>query len=186
MRYWQPRFAASARFRSVVRRGAVVGVVVVASLLSASGIAADQFLTITDAGYSPAAITIHQGETVTWLNSGAIAHTVTAADGSFDSGPIAPGERYANVFTEVGTFSYGSSSDPAFHGRVEVLAIDTHPTASPTSVASALPFGQGHASPAPSPGSDAASGDSSTVVIAVVGTAIVIGVAAVALVLRRR
>jgi plastocyanin len=45
------------------------------------------------------------GATVVWLNQGGI-HTVTADDGSWDSGDLDPDDTYERTFTEEGTVAY--------------------------------------------------------------------------------
>src|SRR5687768_8704241 len=41
---------------------------------------------VVDFAFEPAAVTVPAGTTVTWTNTGSRPHTVTADDGSFDSG----------------------------------------------------------------------------------------------------
>ena len=43
-------------------------------------------ISIVDFEYKPASVTVFTGEPVTWTNEASQAHTVTADDGSFDSG----------------------------------------------------------------------------------------------------
>ena len=49
---------------------------------------------------SPLAVPL--GSTVTWANEDIAPHTVTAIDGSFDSGSFDPEETYSRTFTERG------------------------------------------------------------------------------------
>ena len=58
--------------------------------------------------YSPDQVTVVIGvnNTVTWVNNDNAAHTVTASDGSFGSGSIAPGGSYTYTFTTPGTYRY--------------------------------------------------------------------------------
>jgi len=46
------------------------------------------------------------GTTVTFTNMDATAHTVTAKDGSFQSGSIAPGASWTHTFDTAGTFDF--------------------------------------------------------------------------------
>ena len=43
-------------------------------------------VSIVDFAFQPASIEVPAGSTVTWTNTGAATHTVTADDGAFDSG----------------------------------------------------------------------------------------------------
>ncbi len=63
---------------------------------------------VTSVGYSPAAITVTIGvnNTVVWTNDDGIFHTVTATDGSFNSGTIFAGQNWSHTFTQPGTYSY--------------------------------------------------------------------------------
>ncbi|WP_316519957.1 cupredoxin domain-containing protein [Kitasatospora brasiliensis] len=46
---------------------------------------------IRDFAFDPAGFTVSPGAVVTVTNTGTTAHTLTAQDGSFDTGPVAPG-----------------------------------------------------------------------------------------------
>lgn len=142
--------------------------------LVSNGVAmADQFVSITDAGYDPPVITIHAGETISWTNGAAGSHDVTSDDGSFASGPIAPGEHYAVTLTELGTFNYHSDAG-GFQGRVVVVAIDVT-NAPAATVISTRPF---QPTPNPSTVMRAGFGDPGPLAIA----AIVVGVVLLAVV----
>jgi plastocyanin len=65
--------------------------------------------------------TMTVGTTVTWQNRDHTTHTVTAADGSFDSGPIQPGEIYSVTFTGRGAFEYLCTIDPFMKGTIRVV-----------------------------------------------------------------
>ncbi|HLX59231.1 MAG TPA: plastocyanin/azurin family copper-binding protein [Ktedonobacteraceae bacterium] len=75
--------------------------------------------------FSPAAITIKVGTTVTWTNMTSAPHTVTSDDGkSFDSGisnPIsASGGTYSHTFMQPGTFTYHCQIHPFMKATVIV------------------------------------------------------------------
>ena len=72
---------------------------------------------VNEMSFSPAMVTAHVGDTISWVNVGAIPHTVTAADGSFDKTPIAPGERYNWVVNKAGTINYVCSYHPGHERR---------------------------------------------------------------------
>src|SRR5262245_65768819 len=54
---------------------------------------------LTNTAYAPSPITIGVGETITWTNNDAEAHTSTGDDGSWNSGTIAPGANFSRTFT---------------------------------------------------------------------------------------
>lgn len=58
------------------------------------------------AAYGANPLTISSGITVQWTNADTMAHTVTADDGSFDSGAIPPGQTYSRTFNAPGTYPY--------------------------------------------------------------------------------
>ena len=79
---------------------------------------------IVDLAFSPDAITVAVGTTVVWTNTGAVPHTVTAADGTFDSGVLDPGASFAHTFTEPGTYAYQCALHPQMQGTVVVEGSD--------------------------------------------------------------
>jgi plastocyanin len=74
-------------------------------------------------GYDPDNITVVIGvnNTVIWTNNDNEPHTVTASDGSFDSGNINPGATFTYTFTKPGTFRYFCTPHPWMHGYVTVV-----------------------------------------------------------------
>jgi plastocyanin len=68
-------------------------------------------VSIVDNSFSPATISVIQGDTVTWKNNGSIAHTSTSGsscsgDGKWDSGNMAPSATYRHVFAAAGSYPY--------------------------------------------------------------------------------
>jgi plastocyanin len=78
-------------------------------------------VTIKDFLFSPATVTVHTGDLVTWHNSGKQPHTATADDGSFDTGTLTSGQSASHMFTQPGTFTYYCTIHPNMHGTVKVL-----------------------------------------------------------------
>ncbi len=76
------------------------------------------------AGFSPSAITLIIGvnNTVTWKNMDTSPHTVTAKDGAFDSGNLAPGQTFMYTFTTAGTYEIKCSYHSWMHEMVTVKA----------------------------------------------------------------
>jgi len=79
-------------------------------------------VTIADFQFTPAQITIDQGDTVTWTNNGPTPHSATAPGGSFDTGIFPAGESRSHTFNEAGTYSYICTPHPNMHGTVVVSA----------------------------------------------------------------
>ena len=75
---------------------------------------------ITNFAFAPADITVTVGETVMWTNTDSASHTVTADDGSFDSGGIGPGATFTQAFTTAGTHTYHCTIHPSMTGTVTV------------------------------------------------------------------
>jgi plastocyanin len=71
-------------------------------------------------GYAPAARKIAAGTWVTWSNNGYDAHSVTAADGAFDSGTLNPSEGFSWYFDQDGSYEYLCSLHPWMTARIVV------------------------------------------------------------------
>ena len=56
--------------------------------------------------FVPQAKTVEAGTTVTWTNLDELIHTMTAADRSWDSGPVRPGDSFSYTFESPGSFTY--------------------------------------------------------------------------------
>ncbi len=78
-------------------------------------------VTIQDFAYSPAAITVKVGTTVTWTNQDSVGHTVTVTSGTGpDSQLFGKGETYSYTFKKAGTFDYFCKPHPYMKGSVTV------------------------------------------------------------------
>src|SRR4051794_6687907 len=75
---------------------------------------------IKDFSFRPAAIKLHVGETVTFRDADATAHTVTAADGTFDSGSLKQGATFSFTAKKAGKINYVCSFHPGMTGTIEV------------------------------------------------------------------
>ncbi len=84
--------------------------------------AATHAVAIAGFAFSPQELTVTVGDTVTWTNTDAVAHTATSTAGAFDSGEIAQGASYSVTFTSPGTFDYVCTPHPSMTGRVVVVA----------------------------------------------------------------
>ena len=92
---------------------------------------------IVDFAFDPSSVAVDAGATVTWTNQGPSPHTVTADDGSFDSGTLNAGASFSFTFTSAGTVSYHCSIHPNMVGSVVVSGGATPET--PTAPAAVTP-----------------------------------------------
>jgi plastocyanin len=77
-------------------------------------------VSIDNLSFNPADVTVPTGSTVVWTNDDSVPHTVTAADGSFDSGIFDPGSGFTWTFDQPGTFPYACQLHPQMQGTVRV------------------------------------------------------------------
>ena len=75
---------------------------------------------IGDNFFDPPDAAVEPGTTITWTNNGARPHTVTADDGSFDSGVLNPGDSYTVAFDGQGIVTYHCTIHPEMRGSVTV------------------------------------------------------------------
>ena len=82
------------------------------AILVPGNVSAQDAVSVQDNQFMPATLQATVGSTITWSHDGASQHTVTADDGSFDSGTLNPGDSFTMTFTAPGTYAYYC----AFHG----------------------------------------------------------------------
>ena len=73
--------------------------------------------------FSPSAITVETGTTVTWTNLDSVPHDVTSTASSpvaFKSATLQQGASYQFTFTQAGTYQYSCSIHPFMKGKVKV------------------------------------------------------------------
>jgi plastocyanin len=83
---------------------------------------------VKDSSFTPATLQAHVGDTISWVNLGKIAHTVTAKDHAFDK-TLKPGQRFNLVLTKAGTIAYVCTPHPQMFGE---LIVTPAPTAAQT------------------------------------------------------
>lgn len=69
--------------------------------------------------FIPQNLEVRAGETVTWVNSDGVPHTVTG-DGGLDSARMAQGDSYRFTFEEPGQYRYRCSIHPTMEALVVV------------------------------------------------------------------
>ena len=87
--------------------------------LAAQG--AEQAAEIKQFAFQPKTLEVPVGTTVTWTNQDAIQHSVTATDGSFDSGFFTQGGTFAQTFEQPGTYAYYCARHGSMQGEVTVI-----------------------------------------------------------------
>ena len=91
--------------------------IVVALAFPASAMAQTITVTVKNMQFTPAAVTVHIGDTVTWINQDFVAHTTTARDGEWDI-KVAPGKAGSVVMKSSGSFAYYCRFHPNMMGTV--------------------------------------------------------------------
>ncbi len=107
------------RRRMTVMAG-LAGVALATGLVTGAVMAADEDVAISGFSYSPSTVTVNVGDTVTWTNSDAQAHTATG-DG-WNTGDLGNGDSGSITFRSAGTFAYMCGIHPAMRGTVVVRA----------------------------------------------------------------
>jgi plastocyanin len=109
-------------YRWMLAGALATALIVVALGLGARSVAAQESaaVSIVDFAFQPASVEIATGGTVTWTNTGQAPHTVTADDGSFDSGTLSPGATFSQTFATAGTFTYHCNIHPQMTATVIV------------------------------------------------------------------
>lgn len=77
--------------------------------------------TLTDGGFAPAELTVAPGQTIVWTNASSAEHTVLAEDGTWDSGPLSPGDTFSITLRREGSYPYGTG-DGAHSATITVSA----------------------------------------------------------------
>ncbi len=75
---------------------------------------------IQNLDYSTKELEVDPGTVVVWVNQDPVQHSITADDGSFDSGLFDPDQSFAMTFDEPGTYTYHCTPHPFMRGRVVV------------------------------------------------------------------
>lgn len=95
--------------------------------------AASRAITISGYAFSPAAVTITTGDTLTWTNEDQAPHdvTTTSAPVAIHGATMSKGQSWSYRFTVPGTYSYICSIHPDMKATVTVVAA-AKPTPTPT------------------------------------------------------
>jgi plastocyanin len=94
-----------------------------ATLVVAASAGADtKTVQITKGGFTPSAVTINVGDSVTWHNADTVSHQVVANDGTFASPVMKPDETYTFTFQKATKVTYHDSFATSHKGTVTVNA----------------------------------------------------------------
>ena len=75
---------------------------------------------IQNRAFTPAAIHVKKGQSITWKNYDDLDHTVDAEDGSFSSGTIKKGKTFTHTFKKPGKYPYACHLHPRMKGVIVV------------------------------------------------------------------
>jgi plastocyanin len=111
-----------------MRLRAFAGMLVVGAIVApATATAATAPVGIEFQAFAPAQIEVLPGDTVAWTNMSERRHTVTAVDGSFDSGDLFSGDGFSHEFDVAGSFPYHCTVHPTMTGTVDVRRVTLQP-----------------------------------------------------------
>ena len=71
--------------------------------------------------FDPSSARVFEGSLVDWVNKDSVARSIVFDDGSFNSGPIAPGATFTYEALAVGKFNYSDGTRPYAVGLLEVV-----------------------------------------------------------------
>ncbi len=148
------------RMLSITGLSVLLAIVALLASAHAAPHAAAMNVTAKDYEFTPKTITINVGDTVTWTNEGQANHTVTASEGSFDSGNLTPGATFSHTFDKAGTYAYyckyhGKPDGTGMAGTVVVQEADAAQPTAESAAPAAQPTAES-AAPAAQPTAESA------------------------------
>jgi LPXTG-motif cell wall-anchored protein len=151
MRYWTKVRAGVAAL--VI---SLTGIGIAAAQAAPADAATTRNVSIVGLSFSPRTLTVQPGDTVVWTNNSGLAHTVTADNGSFDSGSLSPGQTFSHTFSSAGTVPYhcsfhGAAGGIGMSGTIVVQAAPPPTTAPPVTAPATAPPTSAPAAPGVAP-----------------------------------
>ena len=128
-----------------------IGIVLTYSLLPRSAEAAPVAVTIEYQSFHPGALDALPGDVITWSNHGGRTHTVTADDGTFDSGDVSEGGQFTWSFTNPGMYMYHCAIHRGMVGEIDVRLVTLDPIPSGAIAVGRTIHIQGHTADATAP-----------------------------------
>ncbi len=92
--------------------------------------AGEETMGMVDNRFVPTRLTVAAGTRVTWSNHGNNAHTVTALDGSWDSGTLLHDDQFSFTFTTPGTYQF-ICRQHLFQGMGGTIVVEERPPPTP-------------------------------------------------------
>jgi plastocyanin len=116
------------RFRRSTKRAAVAPLLLLAALVTFTGLAASQkashpkthVVRVQGMKFIPANLEVTVGDTVVWKNEDIVAHTATSDSEGFDSGEIKPGMSWKYVAGKRGSYPYICAYHPTMKAELTV------------------------------------------------------------------
>jgi uncharacterized membrane protein len=84
--------------------------------------------------FEPQRVAIRAGDSVEWKNEDIFSHTVSANDGSFDSGLIAPDQSWRKTFSKSGTVAYHCRPHPNMTASLVISTVGAAQSGAQSSV----------------------------------------------------
>jgi plastocyanin len=75
---------------------------------------------LSTTAFTPNPVTVTAGGAVTWTNADNTTHNITATNGSFSSGSMAPGRTFTMTLPTAGTIAYRCTIHPQMSGTITV------------------------------------------------------------------
>jgi plastocyanin len=106
--------------------GAALALCLLAPVGAASAQAADSTVEMQIITFSVVEAHVPAGGSVLWANTSTLAHTVTADDGTFDSGSLDPGATFSMTFDTPGSYQYYCQphGSAGLHGMSGTIIVD--------------------------------------------------------------
>jgi plastocyanin len=108
-------------------RSLLISIAALAALVFAgsapAATSATKNVNIWASGFSPASVTITQGDTVTWIDKDSKDHQVLADKGQFVSPILHHGSSYSFTFRAAGTYTYKDELYPKHTGKIVVKGL---------------------------------------------------------------
>ena len=104
-------------------RRAVLTALLATTLVTAPAHAANVPISVVFQAFTPSLVDALPGDTITWTNVSERTHTVTADDGSFDSGDLDGGGTFALTAGGPGAYAFHCRIHPDMTGEVDVYRV---------------------------------------------------------------